>query len=149
MTHTAKIVAQCVPSTTLPIITPTNHSQYDIVGELSDNCSATSFGADLDKVLEGEQPWFGWATVAPPACVNAINPLASTSTPPEFNSELFGPVAFSFFTNSSFASFAFCFANIEEHSAIAVVSIYDDKTIELTDMTDLGWVQDLGLAPNG
>lgn len=102
---------------------------------------------DVNKAQGGEQPWYGWAMAAPQACVKEIDPQASTSPPPGIeNPDLFGPVAFSFLTNSSFASFAFCYANIEEHTVTATFDIVENR---ITEVSDEGLVQKLGLAPNG
>ena len=96
---------------------------------------------------DNQRPPNNKVDIAPPACVNAINPNYTVDSP--VNS-LHHPVFFWQGDNSS-AYGTFCFGTYEEHRVTAVLEQVTDQSHQagIVNVTDNGLVRSLGWAPNG
>jgi len=138
----SSVLVQATCAAVQPEITgPDDNGFYDIVGTLSNDCSVKSYAPQ-----NSSGTWFGWAVLAPLACVQAINPKETVDSN---LGQFFYPVAFSFLKTTSMYSMAFCYSSLEEHSVGAEFSfsLGHNQGIDYIDNYD--YVRSLGLAPSG
>ena len=136
------VQATCAAVQVQPEITPDdNNDLYNITGALSNACFATSYAPQNNNGT-----WFGWAVLAPLACVQAINPNETV------DSDLlpfFYPVAFSFLKTTSIYSMAFCYSSLEEHTVNAKFSFSLGSNEGVYYVHNNTYTKSLGLAPSG
>ena len=134
------VQVNCAAAQSIDVTVP-NPTVYEIVGTLSNNCSAT-----FSVPQNNTGAWQGAVVLAPFACVQSINPEESNHMDP---GEYYHPVAFLFFQNSLMKSMAFCYSALEEHKVTAKVAVSSGYSQYILNVTNPVFIKFVEFAPSG